>query len=62
MTPLPKRRISSRRKGKRRAAIKLIRPTLAACPNCGLMKKPHQECPGCHIYRKAKKEKFEKAK
>jgi len=60
MTPLPKRRISTRRKGKRRATIILKRPTLVVCPNCGQMKKPHQECPGCHTYRKAKQESEEK--
>jgi len=48
---LPKRRISTRRKGKRRAAIKLARPTLVRCPSCGEPKKPHQICPSCGKYK-----------
>ncbi|MGB9706999.1 MAG: 50S ribosomal protein L32 [Microgenomates group bacterium] len=48
MPPLPKRKISSRRQGKRRAAKNLKLPTLIPCPKCGQLKKPHQECPYCH--------------
>jgi len=50
MPPLPKRKISSRRQGKRRAAKRLSLPTLVSCPNCGQLKKPHQICPNCGSY------------
>jgi len=52
MGALPKRKHSTQRKGKRRAAIKLKRPTLVPCPNCGELKKPHQTCPACGKYKK----------
>jgi len=51
MTPLPKRRHSTRRQGKRRAAIKLGLPKYQACPSCGKPKKAHQVCPHCGNYR-----------
>jgi len=60
----PKRKISSMRQGKRRAAIKLTLPNLISCPNCGQPKASHIVCPKCGFYRgiqmieiKAKKEK-----
>jgi large subunit ribosomal protein L32 len=51
MGALPKRRISTARKGKRRAAIKLKRSPLIKCPNCGQPKKSHQVCPVCGYYK-----------
>jgi large subunit ribosomal protein L32 len=51
MTPLPKRRLSRQRQGKRRAAIKLQNPTLTKCPNCGIFKKPPTACPSCGQYK-----------
>ncbi|HUV43025.1 MAG TPA: 50S ribosomal protein L32 [Patescibacteria group bacterium] len=51
MGALPKRRISTARKGKRRAAIKLKRSQLINCPNCSQPKKPHQVCPACGYYK-----------
>jgi len=50
MTPLPKRKLSSRRQGKRRAAIKLTLPGIVACKNCGYFKKSHRVCPKCGFY------------
>ncbi|MFZ2199251.1 MAG: 50S ribosomal protein L32, partial [Microgenomates group bacterium] len=44
MTPLPKRKWSTRRQGKRRASIKLALPQLTKCTNCGQMKKSHTVC------------------
>jgi len=46
---VPKRRISTRRKGKRRAdeSKKLKRPTLCECKHCGELKIYRQLCPGC---------------
>jgi len=51
MGALPKRRISSGRKGRRRSAIKLKLPTLTPCPNCGQPKRPHVACPNCGFYK-----------
>jgi len=50
MTALPKRKISTRRKGKRRAAIKLKKPNLSKCPHCSQLKTPHQICKNCNQY------------
>lgn len=67
MGALPKRRISSMRQGKRRAAIELTLPNLIPCPNCGQLKASHVVCPKCGFYKgkeaikiKVKKEKKEK--
>jgi large subunit ribosomal protein L32 len=64
MTPLPKRKISTRRKGKRRASINIKLPHLGKCDHCGKMKKAHVVCPSCGFYKnkevihkKVKKEK-----
>ncbi|MBU3957064.1 50S ribosomal protein L32 [Patescibacteria group bacterium] len=51
MGALPKRRISTGRKGRRRTAIRLRVPKLVACPNCGQLKKSHQVCPLCGYYK-----------
>jgi large subunit ribosomal protein L32 len=51
MTPLPKRRLSTRRGGKRQAAIKLANPTGIKCGNCGAFIKPHIICPKCGYYQ-----------
>jgi len=51
MPPLPKRKHSTRRKGKRRAAKKLKLPHLSVCKNCGQKKRPHQVCPHCGYYQ-----------
>ncbi|EKD87254.1 MAG: hypothetical protein ACD_36C00174G0002 [uncultured bacterium] len=50
MTPLPKRRLSRRRQGKRRAALKFPLGTLIKCANCGKMRLPHRACPHCGYY------------
>lgn len=70
MAALPKRRQSTRRQGKRRAAIKVKPIALYPCPNCGQSKPSHQVCPHCGYYKgklvlkikKEKKEKDEKGK
>lgn len=51
MTPLPKRKLSRARQGKRRAAIKLSLPTLIKCPNCKQMVIPHTVCKFCGYYK-----------
>ena len=47
MTPLPKRKHSSRREGKRKAAKQKAMPELVKCKNCGQPKMPHQLCKNC---------------
>jgi len=51
MTPLPKRRHSTRRGGKRKAAIKLSLIGLSTCPGCGKNIVPHRACPTCGMYK-----------
>ena len=51
MTPLPKRRMSSERQGKRRASIELKTTALAKCENCGSLKIPHEVCKNCGTYK-----------
>ncbi|MFZ5844953.1 MAG: 50S ribosomal protein L32 [Patescibacteria group bacterium] len=50
MAPLPKRRHSTRRGGKRQAAIKLNLTKLVKCPNCGSFHLPHRVCKNCGYY------------
>ncbi|MBI4067687.1 50S ribosomal protein L32 [Candidatus Gottesmanbacteria bacterium] len=50
MTPLPKRRHSTRRGGKREAAISKSIPILQKCPKCGSAKISHQACRNCGYY------------
>lgn len=47
MPALPKRKISTRRQGKRRAAKKIKLVNLIKCPACGKNKRSHQACPAC---------------
>jgi large subunit ribosomal protein L32 len=49
--PNPKRRHSKRRTSTRRANDFLTQPSLAKCPNCHEMKRPHQVCPHCGFYK-----------
>jgi large subunit ribosomal protein L32 len=51
MTPLPKRRLSSARQGKRRQSISLPKTTLVKCENCKNLKIPHQVCGNCGTYK-----------
>ncbi|MBN3033069.1 MAG: 50S ribosomal protein L32 [Candidatus Saganbacteria bacterium] len=67
--PVPKKRHSNVRQGKRRFANYRLRPaSLSRCPNCGNLHPPHQACPNCGQFKgrqviklKAKKEKGKKA-
>ncbi|HUW21756.1 MAG TPA: 50S ribosomal protein L32 [Candidatus Bathyarchaeia archaeon] len=54
MAPLPKRKNSTARKGKRRSSIKLAVPALTPCPDCQKLKRPHHVCPSCGSYKQAK--------
>ncbi|MEK7119089.1 MAG: 50S ribosomal protein L32 [Patescibacteria group bacterium] len=50
MAPLPKRRHSTRRGGKRKAAIKLRLLGIIKCANCGKVRLPHRICKACGWY------------
>ena len=50
MVPLPKRRHSTRRQGKRKASISLRMPAVLTCPNCGSLRLPHRACEYCGWY------------
>jgi len=64
MTPLPKRRHSTRRGGKRKAAIHLVLPQLLTCPNCKKPRIPHRVCRSCGFYggKEVVKQKIKRAK
>ncbi len=47
MAPLPKRRHSTRRQGKRERTRYLHLKTLVVCPNCKHKKLPHRPCLNC---------------
>ncbi|MCX7881298.1 MAG: 50S ribosomal protein L32 [Patescibacteria group bacterium] len=47
MAPLPKRRHSTQRKGKRMKTRIVNLPKLIKCPHCGKMKMPHRICQYC---------------
>lgn len=48
--PLPKRRHSGSRQGKRRGAQKIHVPSISVCPNCKSPKLPHRVCAVCGFY------------
>ncbi len=50
MTPLPKRRHSTRRGGKRKAAIKYSNLGLTVCPQCKTLRMAHRVCGTCGYY------------
>ncbi len=50
MTPLPKRRHSTRRQGKRTASLRVGVAQATKCTNCGKLKKSHVVCPACGYY------------
>ena len=51
MGPLPKRKLSKGRRGRRRQHDQLQPLKLVACENCGEMKLPHVVCQSCGYYR-----------
>jgi large subunit ribosomal protein L32 len=51
MGPLPKRKLSKGRRGRRRAHDALSQKTLTVCSNCGEMRLPHSVCPKCGFYK-----------
>ena len=51
MTPLTKRRWSTRRQGKRRATHALKALKVVYCPNCKAPVAPHTVCAKCGFYK-----------
>jgi len=51
MPPLPKRKVSSSRRDRRRAHDALKHRNLVQCSNCGEMRLPHRVCPNCGFYQ-----------
>jgi large subunit ribosomal protein L32 len=51
MTPLPKRRHSTRRGGKRVAATKLLVQKMILCPACKKPTPSHKACIHCGVYK-----------
>ena len=51
MAPLPKKKISKARRGRREAAKVYHSPKLVACPHCSKLKLPHVLCPNCGYYK-----------
>lgn len=50
MVGLPKKKISSSRRGQRRSHDHLPIPQLMTCPKCRQPKPTHQVCPSCGTY------------
>jgi large subunit ribosomal protein L32 len=50
MVGLPKKKISSARRGQRRSHDFLIAPTLMTCPQCRHPKITHRVCRNCGTY------------
>jgi large subunit ribosomal protein L32 len=48
--PLPKQRVSSRRRDFRRSHHALALPALNPCPQCKQPRRPHRVCPNCGHY------------
>ncbi|MFC1568125.1 50S ribosomal protein L32 [Candidatus Margulisiibacteriota bacterium] len=65
--PMPKKRHSNVRQGKRRFSnYRLASKNLSRCPDCGAPTIPHHACPACGSYKgrtvKKKKTKEKKGK
>jgi large subunit ribosomal protein L32 len=50
MGPLPKRKLSRRRRNNRRSHDALTLATIVTCDNCGEKKVAHRVCPSCGYY------------
>ena len=49
---VPKKKISTSRRGKRRSHDSLRKVLVVECENCGAEKLPHHICPSCGHYNK----------
>ncbi len=51
MGALPKRKVSSVRRDRRRAHyLRLKMPSMVPCPQCGSLRLAHHVCPNCGTY------------
>ncbi|MQG20615.1 MAG: 50S ribosomal protein L32 [SAR202 cluster bacterium] len=50
MPPLPKRKLSRSRQGKRMSHTAYVKPSLSRCSTCQSLKRPHVMCPICGHY------------
>ncbi len=57
---VPKKKISSSRRGMRRSHHALSDSLVMECPNCGAEKRPHHVCPSCGYYNKRQIVQFKK--
>jgi large subunit ribosomal protein L32 len=51
MGAVPKKKLSRRRRGNRRAHIHIKLPSLVICPQCRQHMRSHHACPHCGTYR-----------
>lgn len=51
MTPLPKRKLSTRRQGDRRSHFTVKLSNFFLCENCKNPKLPHQICKSCGFFK-----------
>ncbi len=51
MPPLPKKKVSSGRRNRRRAHDALKSRNLVQCSNCGEYRLPHHVCENCGFYQ-----------
>jgi large subunit ribosomal protein L32 len=51
MPAVPKRKISKTRGANRRSHWALKSAQLVRCQNCGSLRRPHQVCANCGVYR-----------
>ncbi len=49
--PLPKKKTSKSRQGRRRTHVSMRTPSLIVCPQCRSPRPSHQACPVCGTYR-----------
>ena len=50
MGALPKRKLSSTRRGKRRSHLRLVLASLVPCPRCRALHMAHRVCHSCGTY------------
>lgn len=49
---VPKKKVSSSRRGSRRSHDRVRKEVVVECENCGAEKLPHHVCPSCGFYKK----------
>ncbi|MBI2007498.1 MAG: 50S ribosomal protein L32 [Candidatus Blackburnbacteria bacterium] len=51
MAPVPKKKHTRGRTGRRRLHVKLALPNLSPCPSCKKSRLSHRTCPHCGYYK-----------